>query len=137
MVHTSEPSIAAVGNPTPRRVAVALVCAAASLSALVGLLSVTPREADTVAKTADAVLMAVPIVGLGLALSWRRPMWAWLFASAIAPSYLLLAVLFRLDHFGGWFDFAFVVICLWGVLLAGVGALVGRIVVKRRFHGDT
>jgi hypothetical protein len=64
-------------------------------------------------------------------------MWAWLFASAIAPSYLLLAVLFRLDHFGGWFDFAFVVICLWGVLLAGVGALVGRIVVKRRFHGDT
>ena len=136
MLRTSQPPIGVVGNLTIRRVGVAVVCAAVSLFALVGLLSVTPREVDTVAKTANAVLMAVPIVGLGLALSWRRPLWAWLFASTIAPSYLLLAVLFELDHFGGWFGLAFIVICLGGVLLAGVGALVGRIVVHRRFHGD-
>ncbi len=123
-------------SPLPK-VRVALACALVSLVALVGVLVVVPREVDTVAKIADAVLVAVLPVAFGLAWSWRRPLWAWLFASSIAPTYLLLVVLFGLDHFGGWFDLAFIVVCLWGILLAGIGAIVGRVALRRQAHGDT
>jgi hypothetical protein len=52
------------------------------------------------------------------------------------PTYLLLVVLFELDHFGGWFDLAFIVICAWGILLGGIGALIGRIALRRQPRAD-
>jgi hypothetical protein len=90
-----------------RRFSVALACALVLLIALAGLLAVVPRELDTVSKIADVVLITLLPIGFGLAWSWRRPLWAWLFASSIPPVYLILVVLFGLARFGGWFDLAF------------------------------
>ena len=133
----SQRPAAGAASSALRKVCVTVACALDSLIALVGVLAVVPREVDTVAKIADAVLISVLPVGFGLAWSWRQPLWAWLFASSIAPTYLLLAVLFGLDHFGGWFDVAFIVVCLWGILLGGIGALVGRVALRRQARGDT
>lgn len=78
------------------------------------------------------VLFVVPIVAFWVAWSSRKALRAWLFASAIAPTYLLFVVLFRFDHFGGWFDVAFVVITLSGIFLSAIGALVGRVALRKR-----
>jgi hypothetical protein len=121
---------------TLRKVFAALACAMCSLLAIVGLLVVVPREVDAVSKFADVVLLFVLPVALGLTWSWRRPLWAWLFATSLAPTYLLLAVLFGLDHFGGWFDVAFVVICFWGIVLAAIGAFIGRVALSRQARAD-
>jgi hypothetical protein len=136
MSRTSEHFGDSVRRSVLPKACLAVAVAFVALVALVGIMVVMPREVDTVAKVADAVLVSVLPIGLGLAWSWRRPLWAWLFASSIAPTYLLLVVLFGLAHFGGWFDLAFIVICLWGVLLGGIGALVGRIALRRQAHAD-
>ena len=135
MSHTSE-HFEDSGRSVLPKACLALAITFVTLVALVGLLVVVPREVDTIAKIADAVLVSVLPIGLGLAWSWRRPLWAWLFASSIAPTYLLLVVLFELDHFGGWFDLAFIVICAWGILLGGIGALIGRIALRRQARAD-
>lgn len=98
------------------------------------LLRVLPQEGDQIARVALAVLVAPLFVGFGFARSWRRTFQAWILASLIAPVYLALVVLVGLEHFGGWFDVAFVVVYFWGVVLAGAGALVGRLSLHRRNH---
>jgi len=110
----------------------ALACEGLSLIALVAVLYVAPREDGFISRVAFLVLAAALIVGFGLAWSWRQPLRAWLVAAVIAPAYLLLVVLFGLDHFRGWFDVAFVVVSLSGVLLAGIGALVGHVALRKR-----
>ena len=117
------------------RVAVASVLV--PLLAAVSAMAVFPQAVDTIARIVMAALFLSPLpAALGLAWSWQRPLLAWLFASSIAPTYLLLLVLFELANFLGWFVIAFIVISLLGVLLAGIGALLGRIALRRTARGD-
>jgi TPR repeat protein len=103
----------------------------AAAKTYLGLVYLLPSE-QRVGNVAVLVLVAALVVGFGISWSWQKPLQAWLLASVLAPGYLLLAVLFQLDHFGGWFDVEFVVICLWGILVGGVGSLAAKIALRRR-----
>ena len=122
--------------PAVRQVLAALAYEFCAVLTLALFLRFAPPQVGIVANVAWLVIAAACAVSVKLGWSWRHPLRAWLVASALAPMYLLLVVLVGLEHFGGWFDVAFVVVCLSAVMLTALCAVSVRVVLRKR-NADT